>query len=67
MAKTRGNPKFTPDLLHTSVQVEVIRTDKLGKNVKKIMSYGEWKAMKKQAGFVYRAFQLKFSQYKLEE
>lgn len=65
MAKKRGNPNFIPDLLHRNVVVEVIRTGPDGINVKKTMNYGDWKEMKKQAGFVYRAFQLGFSQYKL--
>lgn len=65
MAKQIGNPKFTPDLLHTTTMIEVIRTDAKGQNVKKTMTYGEWKEMKKQSGFVYRAFQLGFSKYEL--
>jgi hypothetical protein len=65
MAKPRGNPKFIPDLLSVHVDVEVIRTAPDGTNVKKIMKYGKWKEMKKQAGFNYRAYQIGFSQYKL--
>ena len=65
MAKKQEKPKFIPDLLHSTTMIEVIRTDAKGQNVKKTMSYGEWKEMKKQAGFVYRAFQLGFSKYEL--
>jgi hypothetical protein len=65
MAKPRGNPKFTPDLLSVHVDVEVIRTAADGTNVKKIMKYGIWKKMEKLPGYTYRAHQLGFSQYKL--
>lgn len=65
MTKKRGNPKFVPDLLGLHTEVEVIRTGPDGENVKKIMKYGDWKLMKKQAGFVYRAYQIGVSQYKL--
>jgi hypothetical protein len=32
----------------------------------KLMKYEEWKKMKKQSGFVYRAFQKNFSQFHLK-
>lgn len=65
MAK-QDNRKFIPDLLDKETVVEVIKTDKNGKAWKKLMKYGEWKSMKKQPGFVYRAYQIGVSQYKLE-
>lgn len=66
MAAKRGNPNFTPDLLPKETMIEVIKTDKNGKAWKKQMKYGDWKSMKKQPGFVYRAYQIGVSQYKLE-
>jgi hypothetical protein len=66
-AKPRGNPKFIPDLLSVHVDIEVIRTGPDGKNVKKLMKYGDWKKMVKQRGFVYRAYQIGVSQYNLEK
>lgn len=57
---------FTPDLLSHSTQIEVIKTDKNGKSWKKIMTFGEWLSMKKQPNFVYRAYQIGFSKFKLE-
>jgi hypothetical protein len=57
--------RFTPDLLPLSTVVEVIRVSKQGVNVKKIMNYGAWKAMKKQQGFTYTAYQKGFSQFVL--
>ena len=63
--KKRGNPNFIPDLLGLHVIIEVIRTDAKGQNVKKEMTYGEWKIMDKQADFTYRAYQKEVSQYKL--
>jgi hypothetical protein len=65
-AKPRGNPNFVPDLLGVHVDIEVIRTGPDGKNVKKLMKYGDWKKMVKQRGFVYRAYQIGVSQYDLK-
>lgn len=62
----KANSKFSPDLLSRSTMIEVVKTDKNGKSWKKEMSFGEWLAMKKQHGFVYRAFQIGFSKFKIE-
>ena len=44
--------------------VEVIRiSESDGSVVKKTMTFGEWLSYKKLPGFIYRAYQLNFSQY----
>lgn len=59
-----SKPKFTGDILPHETIIEVIRTNKSGEVVKKQMTYGEWKNLKKQVGYTYTAYQLKFSQFK---
>lgn len=66
MAKQKPNTKFSPDMLPAATMVEVIRTDKNGESVKKVMKYGEWRVLVKQPGFVYRAYQIGFSQFNLK-
>ena len=57
---------FIPDILKKDVLIEVIRKDNLsGKCVKKEMTFGNWKDLKKQPGHTYIAYQLKFSQFTL--
>lgn len=68
MAQSKEEKKrFIPDLLAANTIIEVIKTDKDGNAQKKEMTYGEWKTMKKQKGFTYRAYQLKYSQYNLNQ
>ena len=44
--------------------IEVIRiSESDGSVVKKTMTFGEWLNYKKLPGFIYRAYQLNFSQY----
>lgn len=65
MAKV--NPKFSPDLLPAATMVEVVKLDSKGEFIGiKDMKYGDWKVMKKQAGFIYRAFQKGFSKFKTQ-
>ncbi len=64
MALSKEDKKrFLPDLLPESTIVEVIRRDKDGNVVMKIMSHGEFKKMDKQKGFHYQEFQKGFSQF----
>jgi len=63
-AKPRGNPKYVPDLLPLGTIIEVVKIDKHGEFVgMKEMKYGDWKQMKRQPGFHYRAFQKGVSQF----
>ena len=48
-------------LAHETI-IEVVRT-KGDEVVKRTMSYGAWLVMEKQSGYLYRAFQLGFSQH----
>lgn len=58
---------FIPDLLPSNTIVEVVKLDLKGNFVgKKDMEYGQWRQMTKQVGFIYRAYQKKFSQYHLK-
>ena len=44
--------------------IEVVRiSESDGLVVKKTMMFGEWLSYKKLPGFIYRAYQLNFSQY----
>ncbi len=44
--------------------IEVVRISEIdGSVVKKTMTFGEWLSYKKLPGFIYRAYQLNFSQY----
>lgn len=52
-------------MLDDSVIIEVIRT-KGDEVVKKEMTFGQWKNLKKQPGYTYSAFQKGYSQYKTE-
>lgn len=52
-------------MLEDSEKVEVIAS-KDGKDYKSIMIFGLWKVLKKKNGFSYRAYQIGFSQFKLE-
>jgi len=54
------------DLLSDDTVVEVIRRDKLGNVVKKIMTHGDFKTMEKQNGCHYQEFQIGFSQFNLK-
>ena len=57
-------PAFIADLLPSNTIVEVVKLDLKGNFVgKKDMEYGQWKKMTKQSGFIYRAYQKKFSQF----
>lgn len=61
----KGNPNFTTDLLPVATMVEVVKLDRKGEFIGiKDMRYGEWKVMKRQSGFIYRAFQKGFSKFK---
>lgn len=65
MAKAKANPKFSPDLLADTTTVEVVKLDKNGEFVgMKLMSFGQWKSMEKQSGYIYRAYQKGFSKFK---
>ena len=56
---------FTTDLIPDNTIIEVIKLDIKGNFIgKKDMEYGEWKKMKKHSGFIYRAFQKGYSQFK---
>ena len=60
-------PAFIADLLPSNTIVEVVKLDLKGNFVgKKDMEYGDWKQMTKQSGFIYHAYQKKFSQYHLK-
>lgn len=50
--------------LSNDIIIEVIRT-KGDEVVKKEMTVGEWRVLKKQSGYVYRAFQKGFSKYNI--
>lgn len=57
--------KYIPDLLPLGTIVEVVKFNgKTGEFVgKKSMSHGDFKKMDRQKGFVYKSFQLGFSQF----
>ena len=59
-----SKPKFTGDVLPHETIIEVIRTNSYGEVIKKEMTFGAWKNLKKQSGYTYIAYQLKFSQFK---
>lgn len=64
MAQSKEDKKrFIPDLLPTNTRIEVVKIAKDGTSEKKEMDFGDYKAMKKQAGFTYRAYALGFSQF----
>ena len=54
---------ISSDLLSDNTVIEVLAIDKLGKVVKKKMTFSEWKFIKRKMGFVYKAYQLGFSQF----
>jgi hypothetical protein len=65
MAKQNNAKKYVPDLLPAGTIVDVVKIDNNGDFVGlKSMNYGDWKNMKKQAGFTYKAYQKGFSSYK---
>lgn len=43
-------------------QVEVFRFHETEPTIKKMMLFSEFKAMKKQKGYIYRAYQIGFNQ-----
>jgi len=50
--------KYLPDLLPAGTTVDIVKFDlKMEFVGLKSMLYGDWKKMKKQAGFTYRAYQ----------
>lgn len=65
MAKQNNAKKYVPDLLPAGTVVDVVKFDSKMEFVGlKSMLYGDWKQMKKQAGFTYRAYSKGFSSYK---
>ena len=58
-----AKPTFTTDLIPNNTIIEVLAIDKLGKVVKKKMTFSEWKSIKRKKGFIYKAYQLGFSQF----
>jgi hypothetical protein len=50
-----GIPDGTP--------LDIVRIAKNGEVVKKEMTYREWRGLKKQAGYIYLAYQKNFSQF----
>ena len=54
---------ISSDLLSDNTVIEVLAIDKLGKVVKKKMTFSEWKFIKRKKGFIYKAYQLGFSQF----
>lgn len=54
---------ISSDLLSDNTVIEVLAIDKLGKVVKKKMTFSEWKSIKRKKGFIYKAYQLGFSQF----
>lgn len=56
--------RFIPDLLAPSTIIEVVKIHSDGTVQKKNMEFGEWKKMKKQPGFTYRAYQIGYSKFK---
>lgn len=51
--------------IEDNVIIEVVRIcKKTQKPLKKIMTFGEWKALKKSVGFFYVPYQKDFSQFK---
>jgi len=58
--------RFLPDLIPNNTIMEVIRRDKKGNVVMKVMTHGEFKSMEKQKGFHYQEFQRFFSQFHLK-
>jgi len=67
MAK-KTSSTFVVDLLPAGTIIEIVKFNgKTGEFVGiKTMEYGEWKSMEKQKGFIYRAYQQKFSQFHLK-
>jgi hypothetical protein len=64
MALTKEQKKrFLPDLLPINTIIEVIRVDKDGNFVKKEMTFGEFKGIKKRKDFSYIAYQKGFSMF----
>ncbi len=64
MALSKEDKKrFLPDLLAANTIIEVVKIGPDGSSQKKDMNYSEWKSMKKQVGFIYRAYQKGFSQF----
>lgn len=55
--------RFIPDLLPAGTIIEVVKIASDGSCQKKEMTFGDWKTMKKQPGFVYRAYKLGVSQF----
>lgn len=67
MALSKEDKKrFLPDLLQDNVVIEVIKISFDGSVQKKDMTFGEWKLLNRQKGFVYRAYQKNFSQFNLK-
>lgn len=50
-----SKPKFTGDVLPHETMIEVIRTNSSGEEIKKEMTFGAWKNLKKQSGYTYIA------------
>lgn len=68
MAQSKEDRKrFLPDLLPANTIVEIIKISPDGTAEKREMLYSEWKIMKKQPNFTYRAYQKGVSQFKLKE
>jgi hypothetical protein len=55
--------RFIPDLLPSGTIIEVVKIAPDGSSKKREMTFGEFKALKKQKGFTYRSYQSGVSQF----
>ena len=53
----------TPNLLHESTIIEVVRTKQGEKTIVKQMTFGQYLKMEKQKGYKYQAFQIGYSSF----